>query len=83
MFLNNEDIAIDDATALYERRDNPSALEYDWVSQRLFWGEDGDRVSGCMRQDWCALFVVSDGVRLVIERWSKSSINIVGRSFSQ
>lgn len=45
VFLNNEQLPLDDATVLYASRDNPFALEYDWLSQRLFWVQDGDRVS--------------------------------------
>ncbi len=35
----------DMAETLYQRRDQPFALEYDWVGNRLLWVEDGDNVS--------------------------------------
>ena len=35
----------DTAEVLYEIRDQPFSIEYDWLSNRLFWVEDGIRVS--------------------------------------
>lgn len=43
--MSDDSLLLDEAIRLYENRDNPFALEYDWLSKRLLWVEEGERVS--------------------------------------
>lgn len=45
MYLHDDNLLVNEAIRLYENRDNPFALEYDWLGARLFWVEEGERVS--------------------------------------
>lgn len=45
VYMSDDSLLLDEAIRLYENRDNPFALEYDWLSKRLLWVEEGERVS--------------------------------------
>lgn len=45
VFVNNRTHSPDEAAMLYSIRDGPFSLEFDWITRRLLWVEDGERVS--------------------------------------